>query len=479
MFNEYSAMGLVETTKIQLGSPDGELTEISAAKLKKLLQKFNYFPDKYRKYIWSFVLKLPNNVEEAKRFRQKAILPQVQNLCNQKGVTEAATRLCNSLIHWYAPLLNCDWLPQMSEKLTNAFPKSFTFCFEVAITLITNTFAEWISDMPGPPPDVLSRIDSILSFDNPEFRDALNSGLVAWPAYRSIFSDILYERPWLELMDYILLSEPQFIEYCIIAWLEMNEAQVRMDHETFNAAPRPAAIPFLIRDAIALYQRAPYSTHSFRYYKPLSKGFYPRIEGNNDAVVLRTLQSDQDRLAALQTQLEQEKKLADETERIKFRKQQTFDNIEKLHEKKANEEKLQTSRAAAQLEKQMKMIRLESVRLKQAEEKNFIDQWRREWAKNIDFSMTSMQAQLGQQTNKFTDIIEKTDEKLNLMLNMRDADNLIRETRRISISRGRHARAEIEAQVHNRIVHNEVNKLASNPELLSKAPKFKATKKDD
>ena len=367
----------------------------------------------------------------------------------------------------------------MSEKLTNAFPKSFTFCFEVAITLITNTFAEWISDMPGPPPDVLSRIDSILSFDNPEFRDALNSGLVAWPAYRSIFSDILYERPWLELMDYILLSEPQFIEYCIIAWLEMNEAQVRMDHETFNAAPRPAAIPFLIRDAIALYQRAPYSTHSFRYYKPLSKGFYPRIEGNNDAVVLRTLQSDQDRLAALQTQLEQEKKLADETERIKFRKQQTFDNIEKLHEKKANEEKLQTSRAAAQLEKQMKMIRLESVRLKQAEEKNFIDQWRREWCKNMDFSMSSMQAQLGQHTSEFTDIIERTDEKLNLMLGMRDADNLIRDTRRVSISRGRHARAEIEAQVHNRIVHNEVNKLASNPELLSKAPKFKSTKKDD
>ena len=477
MFNEYSAMGMFEPTKISLGSPDGQMTDISPTKLKQILRKYDYFPDKFRKTIWSLVLNLPNNVEAAKKFRVKPILPQVRELCKQKGVSEQAFHLCNCLVHWYAPLINCDWLPSMAQKLINAFPKSHTFCFEVVIVLITNTFTEWLTELPGPPPEVLSRIDSILSFDSPSFRDSLNTGLVSWPAYRSIFSDILYDRPWIELMDYVILSEPQFVEYCVIAWLEMNEAQVRSDHETFNAVPRPAAIPLLVKNAVALYKRSPHATHLYRPYKPLQKGFYPLIEGNNDAVVLRTLQSDQDRLAALQKQLEEERRVADETERIKFRKQQTFDNIDKIHAKKANEEKLQTSRAAAELEHQMKLIRLESVRLKQAEENQFIEQWKSEWERKMDFSPQNMKSML--ETNEYTDIIEKTDDTIASMVNMREGDNLIRETRRVSISRGKHARAEIEAQIHQRLVHNEVNKLASNPDLLVKAPKFKSTKKND
>lgn len=464
MFNEYSPLFLTKPKQENFLSNSEQPTEISSEKLQQLLKKFHYFPDKARKKIWSYVLQLPNNVEEAKKFRQKAPLPQVKALCEQKGASEQAFRLANALVHWHAPLINCEWLPCMAQKLTFAFPNSPTFCFEVVIVLLTNVFSEWLADIPGPPPEVLSRIDAILSYDAPSFRDALGSGLVAWPAYRSIFSDILYDRPWLELMDYILLSEPQFVEYTVIAWLELNEAQLRYDHETFNSSQRPVSVPILIKKAIEVYNRAPKSTHIYHQFKPLTGKFYPLVEGSSDAVVLRTLESDQDRLSSLQAQLAKERKEADDAELIKLRKQQTFDSIEKIHERKATEEKLQTSRAAAELEKQMRFIRLESIRLKQSEETQFIDQWKHEWERKMDFSTRSLQSKL---VKTREDEDDNSDDAITIMTNLREGDNLLRESRRVSVSRGKQTRSEIEAQVHQRSVHNEVNKLATNPELLT------------
>lgn len=467
MFNEYSAMGMMQPTLLYLGGPKEPPSDITAKKLMQLLKKFNYFPDQHRKTVWSYVLKLPNNINEAKSFRNKPTLPNVKSLCDSQQVTNAAFRLTNALVHWHAPLINCEWLPQMAQKLTNQFPNSFTFCFEVVIVLLTNVFGEWMTQIPGPPPEVLSRIDTIFACEYPDLRDAVGSGLVCWPAYRSIFSTVLYDRPWIQLMDYLLLSEPQFLEFLVVAWLGMNETQLREDHDTFNATMRPCAVPILVQNAIKVYNNAQQGFHVYRHFKYLSEGFYPTIEGSSDAVVLCTLQSDQERLLALQQQLAVERKQADDAERAKLRKEQTFSSIEMMHEKKKQEEKLATSRASAELEKRMQQIRLESVRLKQSEELQFIEQWENEWQKRMDFSHTSIQSKLNSSMGLNND--EEDDSKMTTMSSMREGDLLLREARRVSISRGKHARSEIDSQVHQRAVHNEVNKLATNPEMLMKA----------
>ncbi|EAY22305.1 hypothetical protein TVAG_377840 [Trichomonas vaginalis G3] len=464
MFNEYSPMAMAEPTFMQLGPPGEPPADISPKKLIRLLKKFNFFPDQHRKMVWSYVLKLPNNVKEAQSFKSKPTLPNVKTLCDNQHVSQAAFRLTNALVHWHTPLINCDWLPQMAQKLTNAFPNSFTFCFEVVIILLTNAFGEWMTQIPGPPPEVLSRIDTIFATEFPSLRDSLGTSLVAWPAYRSIFSTSLYDRPWIQLMDFILLSEPQFLEFAVIAWLGMNETQLHEDHETFNIAPRPVAVPILVENAIKLYNKSPPAFHVYRTFKYLNDKFYPTIEGSSDAVVLCTLQSDQERLLALQKQLEVERKQADDAELAKTRKEQTYRSIEAMHEKKKQEEKLATSRASVELEKRMQQIRLESVRLKQAEELQFIEQWENEWEKRMDFSHSNLSSKLNNSMGLNKE--EEDDNKLTSMASMRDGDLLLRESRRVSISRGKHARSEIESQVHQRAVHNEVNKLAMNPEML-------------
>jgi hypothetical protein len=101
------------------------------------------------------------------RVHEQGALPQARRLCSAKGYGRKTLAIVNALIHWHAPLINCDWLPPIVQKLVHSFRDDPLFCFEVSVTFLTNFFAEWTSDFPGPPPEVLSRIDAIFSTTTP------------------------------------------------------------------------------------------------------------------------------------------------------------------------------------------------------------------------------------------------------------------------------------------------------------------------
>lgn len=467
MYDNYSSVAQVPPGFIRLGGKNEPDTEINTEKLKTILTRFNCYPADFRKEIWSYILQLPRNEKAFKTYCAKAQLPQARKLCAAKQCSQKTLTIFNALIHWHAPLINCDWLPPFVDKIVRAFGKDLIFCFEVVITFLTNYFSEWISSVPGPPPDVISRIDAILANRDLSLREALGTGFAAWPVYRSCFAEILYDQSWFDLMDVVFSSNPQFFEFLVVAWLEVNSSQLRLDHATFHTTRRPVNVKKLVSVAQDIWRNAPDSLFITLQFKPLTKPNYPIIEASTDAVVLRTLQSDHDKLANLQKQLMEERRAADEAEKVKARKKQTYDTIEQLHRAKSEEERIETAKAAVALDQQMKQIRLEGKRLKLTDERQFMDQWIHDWGQSIDTTSRSMKNAFGSQTDAEKDVVDQDSVRIQSLTNMRQIDTMTRETRRSSIGRAKQARSELDAQSHQRALHSEVMRLANDPDLLS------------
>ena len=475
MYGENSAIDQAPNGFIKISQTTDAMIEINPKKIKELLSRFHCFPTENRKQIWSYILQLPRNEEAFKSLANRSQLPQARKLCSQKNCGKKTLAIVNALIHWHAPLINCEWLPPLVQKLVFGFKDDPLFCFETTVTFLTNYFSEWVSDVPGPPPEILSRIDAIFSNYDPDLRDALGTALVVWPAYRSIFAEVLYNRNWFDLMDVLVSSAPQFLEFLVVAWIVINGPQLRIDHTTFHATRRAVNIDLLIKTALKIESTCSPTLMANLRYKSLSAPQYPIIEANSDAVVLRTLQSDHDRLSDLQKQLLEERRQADEAEKIKNRRKQTYDSIQQLHVAKENEERIETAKAAAALDTQMKRLRLEGKRLRQSDERQFLEAWENDWETGIDMSSRT-------KTTTFTgeseeNMIDNDAIRFQAMTNLRQSDLLAREARKNSVALSRHARGELDAQAHKRQLHDEVNRLANNPVLLVNVSSIKPVSK--
>ena len=476
MFDENSSVNQAPSSFMKLKDTSESTIDINPKKIKEMLKRFHRFPTENRKQLWSYILQLPGNQSAFETYMSKAQLPQARRLCSVKGCGKKTLAIVNALIHWHAPLINCDWLPPLVQKLVVGFKNEPLFCFEVAVTFLTNFFAEWVSDVPGPPPEVLSRIDAIFSNYNPGLRDDLGTALVVWPCYRSIFAEVLYDRNWLDLMDTVISSTPQFLEFLVVAWVDVNGPQLRTDHQIFHSTRRSVDIRKMVSVAQKIAQSCAPSLFSHQRFKPLPSPQYPLIEANSDAVVLRTLQSDHDKLAELQAQLHEERRQADEAEKIKERRKQTFESIQQLHRAKENEERIETAKAASTLDQQMKRLRLEGKLLRQADERQFLEMWESDWETGIDTSaarsaMSAFNAQMEE------DLVDNDTVRFQSLTNLRQADLMTRDARKVSVGRSKHARSELDAQLHQRALHAEVMRLANNPVLLANMSAIKPTSK--
>ena len=201
----------------------------------------------------------------------------------------------------------------------------------------------------------------------------------------------------------------------------------------------------------------------------------PLIESSSEAVVMRTLQSDHDKLAELQTKLQQERRDADEAEKIKLRKKETFDTIEKLHRIKEDEEKVEMAKAAVDLDGQMKRLRLEGRKLRLADEQHFLEAWKNEWDVNIETHQPISKFSQNDHTEEC--IIDQDKARFQHLMELRQFDTTARESRKAIINRTKTLHRQLEAQESQQNLHNEITKLANNPNLLTNLSSIKPTDK--
>lgn len=467
MFDDYSPLASLHKKSIQLNPSDPNLIEINAQKIKRILDTKRCFRANDRKALWSYILQLPNNKDEYKALSLKPSLPQAKELCEKIHCQKETFPIFNSLVHWHASLIHCMWLPPFVDQLTRGFSKDPVFVFEVIITFLTNQFGEWIRDVPGPPPDVIARIDAIFAFFDPALREEIGTGFIGWPVYRSSFAENLYEHSWFEIMDNILCSSPQFLEFMVVSWLDVNANQLRIDHKVFHATKRPINVIKFVDRAKEMIKNVNKSLLTFNQFKPIPTGTYPFIESSSDAVVLRTLQSDYEKLEQLQQKLSNEREIADDAEKVKERRRQAINSINELHYSKENEEKHETAKASVAIDSQMQRLRLEARKMRLNDELHYLDQWINDWNSGVDFSTKSLKSNFG--INKE---VAKNDDikRFQAYSSMRQNDNLLQESRKMVISRARQARSELDSLAHQKSLEDEIRNLADNPDLNKLGP---------
>jgi len=433
MFNEESSLSQIN-----------ENCDFSRENIVKVIKKYHFFPDDIRCKVWGSLLRLPKNADQFNYLKSKIPLKRVKNLCGKNNSGKEIETIFNALVYWYAPIITCDWMPIFLEKLVSNFPGNLLFCFETTICLITNFFQEWISDIPGPPPSILSRMDAIFSIFSPKLRNCLPDGLVVWKAYRSFFAEVFFSRNWVHLIDNLIVASPQFLEFLVIAWMCDNEEQIQLDFQTFVSTPRPCNIPHLIRTANTIWKHVNNELLSRTLFRPIGKE-YPVINSNEDSQALRELDTENEKIALMHNSLESERKASDQAEFIKKRKQETFDSIQELLRQKEENEHIEASKAAIEMEKNKNRMRLDGILVKQAQERQFLDQWKDEWSTPIDLTHSKISH------NELIDVIDD-----NSMINYRSIDLLTRQAHRIAASTSKNAMRELETQTHQKEIQNEV-----------------------
>jgi hypothetical protein len=259
--------------------------------------------------------------------------------------------------------------------------------------------------------------------------------------------------------------------------MNVNGQQLRVDYETFHVTKRAVNIDNLVEVAKKVAATCSPTLRTHQQFRPLPSPRYPIIEASAEAVVLRTLQSDQDRLAELQEQLLEERRQADEAEKIKERRKQTYESIQQLHRVREDEERIEAATASSALETQMKRLKLEGKLLRQADERLFLDAWETDWDVAVDPGAGRAIDEMDAKTSD--ELIDKDGIRFQAITSLRQFDLMAREARRSSMVRAKHARRELDAMVHKRAMHAEVARLANNPVLLANSSAIRTPRKSE
>ena len=145
------------------------------------------------------------------------------------------------------------------------------------------------------------------------------------------------------------------------------------------------------------------------------------------------------------------------------------DGEQALPQSLSTAQKLQIATA---LDQQMKRLRLEGKLLRQADERQFLEMWEGDWESGIDIN-AARSKMTGLGTDTETDMIDSDGIRFQSMSNLRQSDVMVRDARKAAMLRSKHAKSELDAQMHQRSLHAEVSRLANNPVLLAKASAIK------
>ncbi|OUM58532.1 hypothetical protein PIROE2DRAFT_16148 [Piromyces sp. E2] len=204
---------------------------INYEQFKDYLSKNIKYPEKYRKVIWKYILRLPENKKEYDLYSSKEIHPAVINFKKKYPlkiyrVLRSMEKIMSMLCYWSPVFENIDYLPNMIFPFAKIYENDTFTCFEILLTVIINYCQKWWEFYPNPPIECLDMLESLLSYHDKELYNHfvkynITSQYYGWELINNFFSDILSKDEWLCLWDNILTSRnPYFLYYFVIAYLK-------------------------------------------------------------------------------------------------------------------------------------------------------------------------------------------------------------------------------------------------------------------
>ncbi|QDZ23816.1 hypothetical protein A3770_11p63340 [Chloropicon primus] len=209
--------------------------KVTRKKLKHLLDTYGEYPSKYRILIWKTLLSVPQNKSAYKALKKQGVHVSFGNLEEDYPIKntillDRLARLVSCLAHWTPLFGQVTYLPAFVFPFIKVFGADEASCFEAVATFLTNWCSEWFEMFPGPPLQLLARIEDLLIKADPELaRSMSKTGGVqihAWTLLQSLFSEVLSRYEWLKLLDHVLSNPPLFLECFVVSFFSYFRATI-------------------------------------------------------------------------------------------------------------------------------------------------------------------------------------------------------------------------------------------------------------
>lgn len=276
-----------------LAKVDSSTSSLQHCNLKKMLNVYGEYPEKYRLLVWRFLLQLPNNTEAHTGLYNKGVHSAWAQLHKRYPVKSQQLfskleRVLSSLAYWSPIFGEAEYLPEIVFPFVKVCTGDDLTCFELITTFFLNWMQDWLVNYPNPPVAFLNAIEDIIKTQDPRLVQHLRRlGATPvhyiWPLLRSLFSEALSTKEWLSFIDYLVTDwhQPELILYATAQFVLTYSATY------FSLASLEELAKFMHRQNSVDVRKLMVAAHSmmdrgvmyqgvtFARRVPLPKGQYP------------------------------------------------------------------------------------------------------------------------------------------------------------------------------------------------------------
>ena len=203
--------------------------KLSSFNYKTLQETFTgcgTYPESARKYIWRYLLSLPNNTNQFMIYSGKGIHPLYLNLekilpINENQMLIRLQKICSLISFWSPDIGKVSYLPKILYPFLKCFPGDDIFVFETVMALLSSVLKYFIEFYPNFPVTHIKLIEEIIKKETNgtiqkifcELNIPLNE--LIWRMIKYLFSESLKKNDWLSFIDFLITynHKPEMILY--------------------------------------------------------------------------------------------------------------------------------------------------------------------------------------------------------------------------------------------------------------------------
>ena len=188
--------------------------ETKSKNISSKLTSFNYknlsetfigcgtYPENARKYIWIYLLSLPNNTGQFTYYSGKGIHPFYSNIqhffpINENQMLVRIQKLCSLFSFWSPNIGQVTYLPNIIFPFAKCFPGDDIFVFETVMALLLSVYKYFLEFYPNFPVTHIKLVEEIIKTETSNEIEKIfsNQGIplneLIWRLLKYLFSESL------------------------------------------------------------------------------------------------------------------------------------------------------------------------------------------------------------------------------------------------------------------------------------------------
>jgi hypothetical protein len=311
---------------------DDRARRVNFDKLRGILMRFGVYPERFRTYIWRFLLEYSDKAATAPYFAvlaSRGAHPGVQSLLKpfplpDSKLHNAFAKSLSCLAHHAPVFAVAHFAPSIVYPFQSVFSSDVQSTVEATLGFCSNWGKEFFTYYPHAPVALMSLITHLLKAEDPEllthFTDVgLGPEVFVWDVISAVYTEVLTKSEWLQIMDHALTNEPLWLWLFHVRWLCQLKPAFMVVKDSINLASMfRRATPFdlngTIQQTYRLHGRCPRNelTAPYEKFTAPARGDYPNISEVHESVVTSRLEE----LEQLQRHEEEVKGLHERTRTI-------------------------------------------------------------------------------------------------------------------------------------------------------------------